>query len=953
MSLGPCPVQLADAIVPISAFHHAVDGTARPTDARLRLLTGVVERLREGVVIADLAGTIVEVNPRFSEITGYAREEVIGMNPRLLKSGRHDDDFYAAMWAALLATGRWQGEIWNRRKSGEAYPQRLDIFVVHDDHGHPDHYIGIFTDISEFKAQQAHLEHLVHDDALTHLPNRTLLADRMKLALAHARRTGEVLAVCYLDMDHFKPINETYGHETGNRVLGQISQRLTHILRDGDTAARMGGDEFVLLLSGLSDAGECSRILERILDAVAQPIVIGNQQHSLSASIGATLFPQDNADADTLLRHADQALYAAKEAGRARFRIFDAEHDRRTRLLRDKLSRLEQALAAGELRLYYQPKVDMLHGQVIGAEALIRWQHPERGLLSPAELLPILENTPLDIAVGEWVIDEALRQMAEWRRQGLDLAISVNISAQHLAHRDFLGKLRAALARHAPTPAHRLEIEVLESILLSDIVYASSLIEDCQLLGIDFALDDFGTGYSSLTYLKRLSAGTLKIDQTFICDMLHDAGDLAIVEGIIGLAHAFHRRVIAEGVETVEHGISLLRLGCHLAQGYGIARPMAAAALPAWVAAWRPDPRWAGPNTPRRKVEDLRPDAGRQRRITARPATNYVLEKMLIKIPPVHQDTLTEEVFALFERQPEQRAIAVVRDGVPIGLISRYEMLDNMARPFRHELYGRKRCTRFMDAEPLIVNVQTPLLELSELLANAPPRHLVSGFIITDGSSYMGMGSVQDLVREITSMQMEAAKYANPLTQLPGNVPINAHIDKLLAAGEHAAICYCDLDNFKPFNDVYGYVEGDEVIRLTARILGEICDPELDFLGHIGGDDFVLVLRSEDWQARCERALEFFGQEVLGFFNSDDVERGGYVTENRKGAIEFHGLTTLSIGAMEVSPGMFSNHLAVAVATAEVKKKAKAIKGNSFYCNRRVYENDGQLPVAQSTGSTP
>ena len=347
-----------------------------------------------------------------------------------------------------------------------------------------------------------------------------------------------------------------------------------------------------LLLSGLAEPTECSHILERILDTVAQPFTIGNQEHRLSASIGATVYPQDNADADRLLRHADQALYAAKEAGRARFRIFDAEHDRKSMLRRDKLFQLEDALAAGEFLLYYQPKVDMAEGRVIGVEALIRWQHPQRGLLSPAEFLPILENTPLEISLGEWVIARALQQMALWRSQGLDLAVSVNISAQHLAQKDFLLKLRAALALHPHTPPHRLEIEVLEGILLSDIVYASALIDECQRLGIDFALDDFGTGYSSLTYLKRLSAGTLKIDQTFICDMLVDTGDMAIVEGIIGLAQAFHRKVIAEGVETIEHGVSLLSLGCHLAQGYGIARPMAAEALPDWVKSWRPDPRW-------------------------------------------------------------------------------------------------------------------------------------------------------------------------------------------------------------------------------------------------------------------------------------------------------------------------------------------------------------------------
>ena len=264
-------------------------------------------------------------------------------------------------------------------------------------------------------------------------------------------------------------------------------------------------------------------------------------------------------------------------------------------------------------------------------------------------------------------------------------------------------------------------------------------------------------------------------------------------------------------------------------------------------------------------------------------------------------------------------------------------MVDNMSRPFRHELYGRKPCTRFMDPQPLIVDIKLPLAEISETVVNADPRHLISGFIITDRDDYVGMGSVQDLVREITMMQMDAAKYSNPLTQLPGNVPINQHIDNLLSNHEACYICYCDLDHFKPFNDVYGYAKGDEVIQLTGRILSEICDAERDFIGHIGGDDFVLVLRSADCEERCRRALEQFGKEILRFFNNDDIERGGYVTENRKGQMEFQEIISLSIGAFNAAPEVFKNHLQVSVIAAEVKKKAKAIKGNSFFINQREY----------------
>lgn len=387
----------------------------------------------------------------------------------------------------------------------------------------------------------------------------------------------------------------------------------------------------------------------------------------------------------------------------------------------------------------------------------------------------------------------------------------------------------------------------------------------------------------------------------------------------IAAAAAAGRRVVATGVVSLAMLKALQELGVACAAGDFIGKPVAVPTRTLSAAAHK-------------AIAD---------RVSGRPdrsaGGSHVLEKMLQGIPPVAPRTAAGEVFAMFERTPDLRAVAVVQGDAPIGLISRYDMVDNMARPYRHELYGRKPCTRFMDEEPLAVDIRLPLSELSEIVVRAHPRHLISGFIITDAGRYLGIGSVQDLVREVTAMQMEAAKYANPLSQLPGNVPINQHIDNLLAAREPCAIAYCDLDHFKPFNDVYGYARGDDVIRLTARILAEACDAERDFIGHVGGDDFVLVFRSEDWLARCERALGAFGAEILGFFARDDVERGGYVTENRKGEMEFHALTSLSIGVAEVGPGMFRSHLEVSVVAAEVKKKAKNIKGNSLYVNQRAY----------------
>jgi diguanylate cyclase (GGDEF)-like protein len=318
--------------------------------------------------------------------------------------------------------------------------------------------------------------------------------------------------------------------------------------------------------------------------------------------------------------------------------------------------------------------------------------------------------------------------------------------------------------------------------------------------------------------------------------------------------------------------------------------------------------------------------------------TAHLLHRLKIEFPPVTAMTPSEVVFDLFGQNPQLRSIAVVDGPRPIGLISRYEMIDNMARPYRHELYGRRPCTRFMDREPIVVDIRMSLQDVTDILVHADPRHLVSGFIITDREHYAGTGSVQDLMSEITAMQIEAARYANPLTQLPGSVPINQHIDNLIAAAERFTICYCDLDHFKPFNDVYGYAKGDQMIALTARILGECTEPDTDFVGHIGGDDFVLVMRSVDWDARCRRALKLFEEEIMGFFSHDDIERGGYVTENRKGHLEFHDLTSLSIGVVEVAPGQFANHLQVAGVAAEVKRQAKAIRGNSMYVNRRRYE---------------
>ena len=559
----------------------------------LVLAASVFSHAREGITITDAAGTIIDVNASFTRITGYTHEEALGQNPRMLSSGRHDKAFYTAMWRELTEQGYWSGEIWNRRKSGEVFAELITIGAVRDEQGSTVQYVALFSDITTIKQQQNALEHIAHFDALTNLPNRLLLSDRLQQALGQALRREQRLAVAYLDLDGFKQVNDLHGHDVGDQLLIALAQRMKASLREVDTLARIGGDEFVVVLIDLEDVSACVPMLSRLLATVSEPVLLGDVQLQVSASVGVTFFPQtEEVNADQLLRQADQAMYQAKLAGKNRYHVFDAEQDSSMRGHHESLEHIRLALERGEFVLHYQPKVNMRTGQVIGAEALIRWQHPINGLLPPATFLPVIEDHPLAITVGEWVIATALDQLEQWSVVGLNIPVSVNIGARQLQHADFVDHLRAALAAHPHVDPGQLELEILETSALKDIAQVSQVIAQCDKLGVNFALDDFGTGYSSLTYLKRLRVTLLKIDQSFVRDMLADPDDLAILQGVIGLANAFHRDVIAEGVETVAHGTRLLQLGCDLVQGFGIARPMPGADMPAWVLAWHPDAQW-------------------------------------------------------------------------------------------------------------------------------------------------------------------------------------------------------------------------------------------------------------------------------------------------------------------------------------------------------------------------
>ncbi len=447
-------------------------------------------------------------------------------------------------------------------------------------------------DFVERKRAEQRIEFMAFNDVLTGLPNRELLLDRLKQAISVTRRSDRLLAVCYLDLDGFKPVNDRYGHHLGDVLLIKLAERLSQELRSGDTLARLGGDEFAILLNGLHTIFDGESIVSRILESIRQPFDIDDHHILVSGSIGVTFCPPDKVDADTLLRHADQAMYKAKDAGKSVFRLFDPVQEHKVRTHRRSLQEFERALRDGQLTLFYQPRVDLSSGKTVSAEALLRWHHPEKGLLPPDSFLPLVEGTPLEIALGEWVLQTALKQHREWVGQGLKLPVSINVSPRHICLHDFSRYLERLLSDYPAGMAKNLELEVLETTAVSDTACLVRAMADCAKLGVHFSLDDFGTGYASLTHFHQLPIDVLKIDRNFVKDMLDNERDLDIVEGVLRLAYGLKRPVVAEGVESLEIGMMLLQLGCRYAQGFGIAKPMPADEVPGWLAQWTDNNVW-------------------------------------------------------------------------------------------------------------------------------------------------------------------------------------------------------------------------------------------------------------------------------------------------------------------------------------------------------------------------
>lgn len=544
--------------------------------AALRQAATVFESTSEGVVITDPDQNIVAVNRAFTEVTGYTEAEMLGQTPNHLKSGRHDRQFYDSMWQSIDETGNWRGEIWNRRKTGEVFPELLNISEVRDESGELTSYVGVFSDISALKESEAKFEHLAHHDPLTGLPNRLLLHARMEHAVTRASRTRSQFAVLFLDLDRFKTVNDSFGHPVGDLLLQEVARRLTDCVRADDTVARLGGDEFTILLEDLQDPGNATRTTTKILKALGEPFDLDQREVFTSCSIGISLYPDDGNDATTLLRNADSAMYTAKEAGSTSFHLFteDISHLARERLELE--SGLRRALKRDEFVLHFQPQVSLLDGRVVGAEALIRWQHPEKGLVAPNHFIPLAEECGLIESIGDWVLKAACRESRRWRDAGMTpLRVAVNVSGRQITNADLEESVKGALDS-AGLGARSLELEITESVFMDQSEVTVGVLESLKKLGVSLAIDDFGMGYSSLRYLKRFPVGRLKIDRSFIQDIPNNAQDKAIAQAIVALGQSLKMTVIAEGVETAEQLESLRSQGCDEVQGYFYSRPLPA-----------------------------------------------------------------------------------------------------------------------------------------------------------------------------------------------------------------------------------------------------------------------------------------------------------------------------------------------------------------------------------------
>jgi len=548
----------------------------RKAEEKLRLAAQVFESSKDAIFICNNKTEIVSVNHAFTEITGYEVSESIGKNPKFLQSGRHDKSFYHLFWADLLAKGYWQGEIWNRRKDGETFPEWLSISLVYDHDHEITHYIAIFSDISDVKSSEAHIEFLANYDPLTQLPNRRLFIDRLDQAIKTAAREKTRLAVLFFDLDHFKTINDSLGHSIGDQMLIEVAARISDCMREIDSVSRLSGDEFAAVITDITDIGDVIKVVKKIIAAIRGAFKINDYELHVTISTGISVYPNDGENYEILLKNADTAMYCAKNSGRDSFEFFSASMSTRALERLSLEGSLRKAVENEELLLYYQPQIEVNTGKIIGMEALLRWPHPDLGMVSPEKFIPLAEETGLIIPIGKWVLAEACRQNKAWQDQGLiAVPIAVNVSAVQFRQHNMMELVKSALLG-AGLKSRYLELELTESLLMDCSEYNVTLLQDFQQLGVKLSIDDFGTGYSSFSYLSRFPINKLKIDQSFCNDLPADKRNASIVSAIISLGHDLGMVVIAEGVEKEKQLNFLEAHQCDEVQGYIFSRPVPA-----------------------------------------------------------------------------------------------------------------------------------------------------------------------------------------------------------------------------------------------------------------------------------------------------------------------------------------------------------------------------------------
>jgi diguanylate cyclase (GGDEF)-like protein/PAS domain S-box-containing protein len=557
----------------LSLIHDVTERLA--AERGMREAATVFEATNEAIMVTDAKGIIKRINPAFTAVTGYSAEEAVGQTPRLLKSGRHDDTHYAEMWSNLLTEGRWEGEVWNRRKNGEIFPEWQVISTVKDAQGRPVEFVSLFIDITQRKRSEAEIAYRANYDALTGLPNRNLLTERLGQALKQARREHARVALMFVDLDLFKQVNDTLGHPVGDRLLQSVGERLRLCVRETDTVARQGGDEFVVLLPDVDDTAAASLVADKMIVQLSAPFLIDNHEVHIGASIGITLYPDDGHDVETLFRNADLAMYRAKDAGRNNAQFFEMAMTAAAQEHRTLETDLRGALARKEFALHYQPVIDLSGGHIVGAEALLRWRHAQRGNVPPDQFIPVAEDSGLIRDIGWWAFDTACRQLATWQADGHAISMAVNVSVRQLPEGLPVERILSALFQYGLKP-QQIVLEITESVLLADSAPMQKWFDAVSASGLQLAIDDFGTGYSSLAYLKRYPVHHVKIDRSFIRDMAENATDRALAEAILAMAHSLGLSVIAEGVETYEQADLLVARNCEHAQGYLYSRPVPA-----------------------------------------------------------------------------------------------------------------------------------------------------------------------------------------------------------------------------------------------------------------------------------------------------------------------------------------------------------------------------------------